>query len=206
MSDPVRSQEMVSSIRSITPNTPFKRARLVALMILTILILGWGSTPAQAQFGGFGGPQADPFSAFYGFFLPRQQALANQPSVNRQLNEITIQRQRRIPTINRDEFDDPFGSFGLEALDRELLLEADPYAARERRTPILDPTGPASLNNTGRGPLGYFDDSTRYFPHRVQYDNPDTPSVDGMGGGGRGGMRGGRGGGGFRGGGRGFGS
>ncbi|ADV64180.1 hypothetical protein Isop_3623 [Isosphaera pallida ATCC 43644] len=201
MSNPIQSWDLATSPDRLKARRS-KQGRLVLLAVLTVLTLAWGSAPAQAQFGGFGGPQTDPFSAFYGFFLPRQQALANQPSINRQLNEIAIQRQRRIPTINRDEFGDPFDSFGLEALDRELLMEADPYASRERRTPVLDPTGPASLNTNGRGPLGYFDNSTRYFPNRVQYSNPDISGGEGFGGGRGRGVRGGS----FPGVGRGFGS
>lgn len=178
---------------------------LVALMGAS---LGVGSS-ANAQFSPF--QQADPFSLYYGFYLPRQAALAAQPSATDTLNYISAERQRSaIAARNRAAYSDPISSFGLDELD-EYADPSQPINQNRRGTSaprrLIPFNGVTSTNVRGQGVPGRFSNTLALYPtpRPNQYKNSNvavTRSRPAGGGGGFGG--GGFGGGGFGGG--GFGS
>jgi hypothetical protein len=164
----------------------FRIGLVVALGLLAI------SPSARAQFvpnlpPGFGTGQFDPFSAYYGYYLPRNQAMAAQMAggLNEAINLYSQARRLNAESARAStiyEMDDPY---------RMVPLEDRPYT----RPPTVLLPGQAA----GPGPSGYFGRSQRYFygarsgaPGATRAPSsarlPQARGVGGMGG--MGGMRG----------------
>lgn len=99
----------------------------------------------------------DPFFAYYSFYLPRQQALANQPGPEATIATITANRQAGAAT-NRNEFFDNSAS-GLNT----DFGDFSPNSGVRTRS-----TGPRTSriggNLNGLGPAGYYNNaSTRSY-------------------------------------------
>jgi hypothetical protein len=121
-------------------------------VVLGLLALFVPASRAPAQVGGVG---ADPFSFYYGYYLPHQAAIAAQPSPLDTINAITAARQQNA-LADRPSLYDPISPYGD---DQDLL---DPFSRRgqERLTKL---NGAAS-NARGTGPAGYYGRTGRYHP------------------------------------------
>jgi len=125
------------------------------------VVLGFAtSTPtvsAQTPGTGF----SDPFFLYYGFYLPRQAALAAQPSTPSMVNDVAAQRQS-YALADRQGLYDPVSPFGMDQYDPN-----NPFGGRNRGPAPLPrlpqhfisprPSNGANLNQSyGR--------TNRYFP------------------------------------------
>lgn len=128
----------------------FRIGFVVAIGLLAV------SPSARAQFvpnlpPGFGSGQFDPFSAYYGYYLPRNQSIAAQLAggSNEAINLYSQARRANAEAARAStifEMDDPY---------RMIPLEDRPYT---RPPTVLLPGQAASP-----APSGYFGRSQRYF-------------------------------------------
>ena len=129
----------------------------------------------------------DPFFAYYSFYLPRQQAQANQPGPEATINAIAANRQAYAATNRNDMFDpsapsDIFDSNGDFA----------PNSGARRRT-ISAGASRIGGNTNGLGPAAYYNTaSTRLYhpsikPGRGKNMNVSVVRARGFSGGGMGG-------------------
>lgn len=128
----------------------------VALAIVTLAPSG----QAYAQLGGVGGVGADPFSFYYGYYLPHAAAMAAQPTPMDGINQNALQRQATAQTDRATLFD-PISPYGDEDSD-----PFSPYTNKrggERRAKTV--TGLNDNSNVrGTGPSMYYNRTARYFP------------------------------------------
>jgi hypothetical protein len=115
------------------------------------------SQESKAQGGGFG----DPFNLYYGYFLPRQAAIANQPRVEDTINQAVAANQVYAQT-NRSGTLDPYGRYGdpyasVDPLDPSRRSRGTGYASTNRGTT-------PSSNLPGNGPPIYYNRSAQYYP------------------------------------------
>jgi hypothetical protein len=129
-------------------------SRFLHTSALAFLLLGLPSL-AQAQ-----APQVNPFTFYYGVYLPRQAALAAQPSVRDSIRQYSVERQYSAVT-ERAGLYDPAGPIGLEGYDP---LQPFGSQAQRRSRPRLSPGGIASLNLNGQGPSDYFNRTASFHP------------------------------------------
>jgi len=130
------------------------RRTLIGLAV----VIGLSATAksSRAQDGGF----SDPFFLYYGFYLPRQAALAAQPQPDDQIRAQSAQRQYEVRS-ERQGLYDPGGGLGLDDLDPLRPFGQRSGSSRLART---TPTGIVSQNLTGRGPAGYYMRHNSYYP------------------------------------------
>jgi len=130
------------------------RRSLIGLAV--VLGLGMFATPSQAQTSGF----SDPFFLYYGFYLPRQQALAAQPQPIDMIRERSEQRQYTAQT-DRAGLYDPVGRLGMEELD-----PLRPFGTRSGSTRLTrtTPMGLPASNINGAGPSSHFNRIDSYYP------------------------------------------
>jgi hypothetical protein len=120
---------------------------------------------AHAQNNGLG---VDPFSLYYGYYLPHAAAMAAQPSPLDTINQATLRRQQTAQT-DRTTLYDPISPYGDADSDT-----FSPYSANRRplaggrvsgRQPMFDQLGnPANTNARGHGPTMYFNRTAGYHP------------------------------------------
>jgi hypothetical protein len=114
---------------------------------------------ARAQFGpGFN----DPLSLYYGFYLPRQAALAAQPTTQSMINDVTAQRQN-YALADRQGLYDPVSPFGLDQTD-----PSNPFG-RRGPAPLPRLPNPRQLANprpasNGVAPVTHYGRADRYYP------------------------------------------
>jgi hypothetical protein len=144
---------------------------------------------AQVLAGTTGG--VDPFSLYFGYYLPHQAYIAAQPTPLDTINQITAQRQFNALT-ERAGLYDPISPYGDEELD-----PLRPYSPKRGGERIAKPHvfASATSNAAGRGPALYYQRTARYFPHMRSGQGANrnlaaTRSGRGMGGGIGGGMGG----------------
>ena len=90
------------------------RRFLVSLVVL--LGLSALAPSSNAQNGVF----SDPFSLYYGFYLPRQQVIANQRTSQDVINDAAIARQESAAMVSeREGLYDDIQPFALDELDRD---------------------------------------------------------------------------------------
>src|SRR4051812_14296655 len=90
------------------------RRPLLALAVALTVPLTLAPTQARAQFfGGSGAGGVDPFSLYFGYYLPHQAYVAAQPSPLDTINQITAQRQFNAVT-ERAGLYDPISPYGAE--------------------------------------------------------------------------------------------
>src|SRR5205823_2046482 len=107
---------------------------------------------ANAAIGGVG---ADPFSFYYGYYLPHQAYMAAQPTPLDTINQVTAQRQVTAST-DRAGLYDPISPYGEEELD-----PLRPYSSRrggDRGQPRVQgfTFGQANSSVQGSGPALYY--------------------------------------------------
>src|SRR5829696_3316821 len=90
------------------------RRSLALAVVLGISVLG-SAQRAHAQFGSFGGG-GDPFSLYYGYYLPHQAAIAAQATPLDTINAAQAARQTAAARDRTGLFD-PISSFGDEDID-----------------------------------------------------------------------------------------
>jgi hypothetical protein len=125
---------------------------------LAIVVLS-PSSEVMAQVGGIG-VGADPFSFYYGYYLPHAAAMAMQPTPLDTINQMTQQRQYAAQT-DRAQLYDPISPYGDEEAD-----PLRPYANRKGER-IARPQGFGigdKSNARGNGPATYYGRTARYFP------------------------------------------
>jgi len=120
---------------------------------------------AHAQNTGLG---ADPFSLYYGYYLPHAAAMAAQPSPLDTINQATLRRQQNAQT-DRTTLYDPISPYGDAESDT-----LSPYSSNRRplaggrasgRLPMFDQLGnPSNTNARGHGPTMYFNRTAGYHP------------------------------------------
>lgn len=126
--------------------------RLLPFLLATFALLALGSE-SRAQFFGEGNMN-DPFFQYYGFYLPRQAAMAAQPRAQDSINAIAAARQYTAMTERASLYDpiQPFGAYDPNAL----------FGGRSAsRSSGLASNG---SNINGAGPGGYYNRTHTYFP------------------------------------------
>lgn len=135
-------------------------AALAALFVLQ-------SREANAQLGN--GVGADPFSFYYGYYLPHQAYMAAQPRVSDSINQVVATRQYNAQT-DRSSLYDPISPYGGEA-DDDALRPYSPARGGDRAARGGGGGGGAmtfgtasSSTQSGSGPALYYNRTARYFP------------------------------------------
>jgi len=136
------------------------RSRLLGLA--AVLVLGSFATPARAQNnnGGF----SDPFFLYYGWYLPRQSAIAAQPQPEDFYRSQAVERQYAAQT-DRAGLYDPAAGIGMDELDPLRPVGQRSKATRMARTVATGlPTSIARGRGTHNAPGGYYNNVGRYYP------------------------------------------
>ncbi|HEY2157961.1 MAG TPA: hypothetical protein VGH33_20200 [Isosphaeraceae bacterium] len=124
-------------------------------------ILGW----ADGSRGQFPSSSAgDPFFLYYGWYLPQQAALANQPRIQDTIQANVAQNQA-YATTNRSNLYDPnggYGRFNPHAPEPELGAGAG-ASGRGTIGLRMRSTVPTS-NANGQGPSLYFNRTAQHYP------------------------------------------
>jgi hypothetical protein len=137
------------------------RRPILGLAAAAALVLVAPTGRAHAQIGGV---TADPFSFYYGYYLPHQAAMAARPTPLDSINEVAAQRQMTAQT-DRAALYDPISPYAED--------ENDPFRANSRRgggglsggyKPHMFTYGKANSNSRGEGPGLYYNRTARYFP------------------------------------------
>lgn len=114
---------------------------------------------AEAQFLGGG---TDPFSLYFGYYLPHQAYIAAQPTPLDTINRITAERQFSAIT-DRAGLYDPISPYGTEETD-----PLAPYTTSRKGERIAKPslfaTSTTTSNARGTGPALYYTRTARYYP------------------------------------------
>jgi hypothetical protein len=115
---------------------------------------------AQAQIGLLGAGGVDPFSLYFGYYLPHQAAIAAQSTPLDTINQITAARQFQAVT-DRAGLYDPISPYGEQDLD-----PSRPLGERRRGERVGQPRSFAvsTANARGTGPELYYNRTARYFP------------------------------------------
>jgi len=130
------------------------RPSLIGLAV--VLGLGMFAPASRAQDAGF----SDPFFLYYGFFLPRQAALAAQPQPEDNIRNLSVQRQASVQN-DRAGLYDPIGRLGMDELDPLRPFGQRTGSSRLARTAS---TGLPVNHVNGRGPAGYYNNHGSYYP------------------------------------------
>ena len=159
--------------------------RIVVATLFSLPLFLAGSHSAQAQTGmpsmvpSIGSVGADPFSGYYSWFLPRQAAMAAQPTLNSQLNMYTAERMasQNMPQNGLNNLD--LAGLGLAGANTPNL---DSDAPRNPR-PRLSSTGPIVENSQGKGLGRYHSRAGSYYPtmRNGTYSNNGLPKMRGRG-------------------------
>lgn len=119
---------------------------------------------ASAQAGS--GVMSDPFSFYYGYYLPHQQYMANQSTPTDTLNQIAATRQVTSQT-DRTTLYDPISPYGAD----EESDQFRPSGSGGRGAGMGRPAKPqgfsfgtGATNTRGTGPADYYNRTARYFP------------------------------------------
>ncbi len=131
-----------------------------AIVSGVILISICGASPVKAQAGlGAGGILSDPFTFYYGVYLPNQQLQSLRSSPNDTINSAMVTRQYYNQT-NRSGLYDPISPYADDSSDplRPFAKQGGERLARVNRF--------ASTPNSsdGSGPSVYYGRASQYFP------------------------------------------
>ncbi len=123
------------------------------------IVVAISASPSKAQ-----AQTSDPFFLYYSYFLPRQAALAAQPSVSDSINARAAQQQYSA-TTNRANLYDPNGGYGTS----DPFAPVDPFGAtnpraRGGRMGTLGSRGLPTTNINGSGPALYYNRHAQYYP------------------------------------------
>jgi len=108
---------------------------------------------AQLINGAGGGFATNPFSLYYGFYLPRQQLLANQTTSQDLINNQMVARQQSVIASERPGLFEDTPAFAIGELD-----PSQSFGRQRSGTRSYQNRRPASFQNarSGGGPPGYF--------------------------------------------------
>ena len=123
-------------------------------MIGLAVALGFSLLAPASQAQGFGN-FSDPFTFYYGFYLPHQAAIAAQPTPMDTINAVTAARQYNAPT-NRTGMFDPVSPYGME--DPDIFGAGGRGRGQAMSIPSMN------SNARGTGPALYYNRTARYFP------------------------------------------
>jgi hypothetical protein len=144
------------------------RRPLLGLAILSVIAL---LAPANRSYAQLTSGSVDPFSLYYGYYLPQQAALAAQATP---LDTINAATAARIPVVtDRSALYDPNSPFAEDEYD---ILH--PYSSRRGRErvarPHVFPTN-TTFARTGRlGPAAvYYNRTARYYSTLRPGQNPN---------------------------------
>ncbi len=137
------------------------RRPLLGLVVALGISAGASQAQAQVPFSNVN----DPFFAYYSYYLPRQQALANSSGPEQTINAFAAERQRYAAT-NRNGMFDPSGQqSGLG----DPLFEADTLNSGARKRTLSAVTGRYGVhggNLNGLGPAGFYNSKlNNYYPN-----------------------------------------
>jgi hypothetical protein len=136
------------------------RRHLGLAIVLGISMLG-SAQRAQAQFGGTG----DPFSLYYGYYLPHQAAVAAQATPLDTINAAQAARQFSA-AADRSGLYDPVSPYGSE----EDYDPTRPYARTRTAERLMHPhtfaTSTTNARMRGFTPPMYYSRTARYYPTR----------------------------------------
>jgi hypothetical protein len=102
----------------------------------------------------------DPFSFYYGYYLPHQAAIAAQPTPLDTINQVTAARQFSALS-ERQGLYDPISPYGEDELDPNRPYSAKRGGDKASRS-YLHPV--ATSNIRGTGPGLYYARTARYYP------------------------------------------
>jgi len=137
------------------------RRPLLALAAALAVALVLPTGRAHAQFLGAGANGGvDPFSLYFGYYLPHQAAVAAQPNALDTINQITAARGYAAATDRAGLYDpiSPYGDDELDPLRPIGSRRAGEKLARAQMSPG------ASSNARGTGPAFYYGRTARYYP------------------------------------------
>jgi hypothetical protein len=136
------------------------RRPILGLAAAAAIVLLAPADRAQGQ-----GVLSDPFSFYYGYYLPHQASMAARPTPLDTINNVTAQRQYAAQT-DRSALYDPISPYAED--------EADPfraYGGGGRRGGAGGPPrvqsftyGKDNSNTRGEGPAMFYNRTARYFP------------------------------------------
>ncbi len=119
----------------------------------------------RAQTNGIGGSNGDPFFLYYGWYLPQQAALANQPRIQDTIQQNVAQNQA-YATTNRSSLYDPnggYGRFNPYAADGELGVAGGPGAFRSSQMRSRASVPSSNMRGTS-APGSYYNRTSQYYP------------------------------------------
>ena len=122
--------------------------------------------PAGQAFGQVGGLGNDPFSLYYGWYLPNAMYQAAQPTPMDSINQMTMRRQATAQTDRTGLYDPltPFGEDELDPLSPYGARQAATRTARHANTPYTAYSDSRSGAAKGHGANMYFNRTARYHP------------------------------------------
>ncbi len=130
----------------------------LTLVLALVLALAAPARRAHAQIIAGG---ADPFSLYFGYYLPHQAYVAAQPTPLDTINQITAARQFQAVT-DRAGLYDPISPYGMDE-DTDPLRPVGGKRGGERvAKPQLYAT--STSNARGTGPAAYYSRTARYYP------------------------------------------
>jgi len=104
----------------------------------------------------------DPFFLYYGWYLPRQAALAAQPTSVDIINQASVNRQLNA-TTERGGYFEPIEPFGLNELDPNRPFQRQPGSGPAYTRRSLSTLTTPSMS--GSGPPGYYNRAGMYYPN-----------------------------------------
>jgi hypothetical protein len=117
------------------------------------------SAPAQAQVNNAG--FSDPFFLYYGWYLPRQAALAAQPGPEVAIQQNQFIRQQAAVADRSGLYSPPTG-IGFNELNSPDQFAGRTMSRMPRSIPAR--TGINSTNITGAGHASFFNRTSQYYP------------------------------------------
>jgi hypothetical protein len=137
------------------------RRPISGLAVVLGIVLLTHTGEARAQMGTLG---ADPFSLYFGYYLPHQAAIAAQPTPMDTINAVQAQRQVAA-AADRTGLYDPVSPFGDEDLDplrpygrrgSERLIRPHSFATSTVNHRARGTAPPAYYNRHGTGISQYY--------------------------------------------------
>lgn len=110
---------------------------------------------------------SDPFFLYYGYYLPQQAALANQPRIQDTINA-NVAAQQAYAQTNRANLYDPNGGYGKfdphGSLDPFDPNSRGAQGARAGGVPARSRGSVPTANVNGNGVPGYFNRTAQFYP------------------------------------------
>lgn len=139
--------------------------RALGILAAVVAVSAWtNSGRAQTVNSGF----SDPFFLYFGYYLPQQAALANQPRIQDTLNA-NVAAQQAYAQTNRANLYDPNGGYGRF----DPHASVDPFDPNSRAAQGARVAGGMALrsrssvptaNTNGNGPPMYFNRTAQFYP------------------------------------------